>query len=145
MLGVFQSRSKGSRLNIIIIAEGAINRSSEPITSNYVKDVREHQCVHIIYHQFSLIQHLCSRSDLKPDLYSWNLNHFRIDELCNTVIFLVIFLKLLCMKAYWKQKFNCDFLSFSSDLFPWILNSNPTILFSEIWVKKNLSQFYIFL
>ncbi|XP_073710853.1 ATP-dependent 6-phosphofructokinase, liver type [Misgurnus anguillicaudatus] len=34
-----ESRSKGSRLNIVIIAEGAINRSGEPITSNYVKDL----------------------------------------------------------------------------------------------------------
>uniref|UniRef100_A0A8C2BPM4 6-phosphofructokinase n=1 Tax=Cyprinus carpio TaxID=7962 RepID=A0A8C2BPM4_CYPCA len=34
-----ESRSKGSRLNIIIIAEGAINRSGQPITSNYVKDL----------------------------------------------------------------------------------------------------------
>uniref|UniRef100_A0A8C7KNM5 6-phosphofructokinase n=1 Tax=Oncorhynchus kisutch TaxID=8019 RepID=A0A8C7KNM5_ONCKI len=32
------SRSKGSRLNIVIIAEGAINRAGEPISSNYVKD-----------------------------------------------------------------------------------------------------------
>jgi len=36
-----QSRSKGSRLNIIIIAEGAISRSGEAITSNYIKDVSE--------------------------------------------------------------------------------------------------------
>uniref|UniRef100_A0A671Q9Y4 6-phosphofructokinase type B n=1 Tax=Sinocyclocheilus anshuiensis TaxID=1608454 RepID=A0A671Q9Y4_9TELE len=34
-----ESRSKGSRLNIIIIAEGAINRSGQAITSNYVKDL----------------------------------------------------------------------------------------------------------
>ncbi|ROL46398.1 ATP-dependent 6-phosphofructokinase, liver type [Anabarilius grahami] len=34
-----ESRSKGSRLNIIIIAEGAINKSGEPITSNYIKDL----------------------------------------------------------------------------------------------------------
>lgn len=34
-----QSRSKGSRLNIIIIAEGAIQRSGELISSNYVKDL----------------------------------------------------------------------------------------------------------
>uniref|UniRef100_A0A8C7KQV6 Phosphofructokinase, liver type n=1 Tax=Oncorhynchus kisutch TaxID=8019 RepID=A0A8C7KQV6_ONCKI len=33
------SRSKGSRLNIVIIAEGAINRAGEPISSNYVKDL----------------------------------------------------------------------------------------------------------
>lgn len=35
-----QTRSRGSRLNIIIIAEGAIDRNSKPISSNYVKDVR---------------------------------------------------------------------------------------------------------
>lgn len=35
-----QTRSRGSRLNIIIIAEGAIDRNGKPITSNYVKDVR---------------------------------------------------------------------------------------------------------
>uniref|UniRef100_A0A8C7KQL9 Phosphofructokinase, liver type n=1 Tax=Oncorhynchus kisutch TaxID=8019 RepID=A0A8C7KQL9_ONCKI len=29
----------GSRLNIVIIAEGAINRAGEPISSNYVKDL----------------------------------------------------------------------------------------------------------
>ncbi|XP_056127316.1 ATP-dependent 6-phosphofructokinase, liver type [Rhinichthys klamathensis goyatoka] len=34
-----ESRSKGSRLNIIIIAEGAISRSGEAITSNYIKDL----------------------------------------------------------------------------------------------------------
>lgn len=34
-----QTRSRGSRLNIIIIAEGAIDRSGKPISSNYVKDV----------------------------------------------------------------------------------------------------------
>uniref|UniRef100_A0AAR2JNZ4 ATP-dependent 6-phosphofructokinase n=1 Tax=Pygocentrus nattereri TaxID=42514 RepID=A0AAR2JNZ4_PYGNA len=33
------SRSKGSRLNIVIIAEGAIDKHGEPITSNYVKDL----------------------------------------------------------------------------------------------------------
>ncbi|KAK6315525.1 hypothetical protein J4Q44_G00150540 [Coregonus suidteri] len=33
------SRSKGSRLNIVIIAEGAINRAGEPISSSYVKDL----------------------------------------------------------------------------------------------------------
>uniref|UniRef100_UPI003AAB5B6F ATP-dependent 6-phosphofructokinase, liver type isoform X3 n=1 Tax=Centroberyx gerrardi TaxID=166262 RepID=UPI003AAB5B6F len=32
------SRIKGSRLNIIIIAEGAIDRKGEPISTNYVKD-----------------------------------------------------------------------------------------------------------
>ncbi|XP_075686061.1 ATP-dependent 6-phosphofructokinase, liver type [Rhinoderma darwinii] len=34
-----ESRSRGSRLNIIIIAEGAININGEPITSNYVKEL----------------------------------------------------------------------------------------------------------
>ncbi|XP_061861346.1 ATP-dependent 6-phosphofructokinase, liver type [Colius striatus] len=34
-----ETRSRGSRLNIIIIAEGAIDRSGKPITSNYVKDL----------------------------------------------------------------------------------------------------------
>ncbi|XP_052463038.1 ATP-dependent 6-phosphofructokinase, liver type isoform X1 [Carassius gibelio] len=34
-----ESRSKGSRLNIIIIAEGAINRNGEPISSNYVQEL----------------------------------------------------------------------------------------------------------
>lgn len=34
-----ESRSRGSRLNIIIIAEGAIDRNGGPITSNYVKEL----------------------------------------------------------------------------------------------------------
>ncbi|XP_068277370.1 ATP-dependent 6-phosphofructokinase, liver type isoform X1 [Nyctibius grandis] len=34
-----ESRSRGSRLNIIIIAEGAIDRTGKPISSNYVKDL----------------------------------------------------------------------------------------------------------
>ncbi|KAG8558616.1 hypothetical protein GDO81_017067 [Engystomops pustulosus] len=34
-----ESRSRGSRLNIIIIAEGAIDQNGEPITSNYVKEL----------------------------------------------------------------------------------------------------------
>ncbi|KAM4026279.1 ATP-dependent 6-phosphofructokinase, liver type isoform 3-T3 [Anomaloglossus baeobatrachus] len=34
-----ESRSRGSRLNIIIIAEGAINCKGEPISSNYVKEL----------------------------------------------------------------------------------------------------------
>uniref|UniRef100_A0A8C5U3K1 6-phosphofructokinase type B n=1 Tax=Malurus cyaneus samueli TaxID=2593467 RepID=A0A8C5U3K1_9PASS len=34
-----ETRSRGSRLNIIIIAEGAIDRSGKPISSNYVKDL----------------------------------------------------------------------------------------------------------
>uniref|UniRef100_A0A673CBV1 ATP-dependent 6-phosphofructokinase n=1 Tax=Sphaeramia orbicularis TaxID=375764 RepID=A0A673CBV1_9TELE len=33
------SRNTGSRLNIIILAEGAIDRHGKPITSNYVKDL----------------------------------------------------------------------------------------------------------
>uniref|UniRef100_A0AAR2IYA9 6-phosphofructokinase type B n=1 Tax=Pygocentrus nattereri TaxID=42514 RepID=A0AAR2IYA9_PYGNA len=33
------SRSKGSRLNIIIVAEGAINKKGEPISSSYIKDL----------------------------------------------------------------------------------------------------------
>lgn len=36
-----QTRSRGSRLNIIIIAEGAIDRNGKPISSRYVKDVSE--------------------------------------------------------------------------------------------------------
>ncbi|XP_056590348.1 phosphofructokinase, liver b [Triplophysa dalaica] len=34
-----ESRSKGSRLNIVIIAEGAIDKQGKPISSNYVKDL----------------------------------------------------------------------------------------------------------
>ncbi|XP_069792292.1 ATP-dependent 6-phosphofructokinase, liver type-like [Narcine bancroftii] len=34
-----ESRSRGSRLNIIIIAEGAIDRHGDPISSNYVKEL----------------------------------------------------------------------------------------------------------
>ena len=34
-----QSRIKGSRLNIIIIAEGAIDINGKPISSTYVKNV----------------------------------------------------------------------------------------------------------
>ncbi|XP_044290366.1 ATP-dependent 6-phosphofructokinase, liver type isoform X2 [Varanus komodoensis] len=34
-----EARSRGSRLNIIIIAEGAIDKNGMPITSNYVKDL----------------------------------------------------------------------------------------------------------
>nr|KAF6394529.1 phosphofructokinase, liver type [Rousettus aegyptiacus] len=34
-----ETRSRGSRLNIIIIAEGAIDRSGRPISSRYVKDL----------------------------------------------------------------------------------------------------------
>ncbi|KAM6979366.1 ATP-dependent 6-phosphofructokinase, liver type [Tautogolabrus adspersus] len=33
------SRIKGSRLNIIIVAEGAINRKGEPISTSYIKDL----------------------------------------------------------------------------------------------------------
>lgn len=36
-----QTRSRGSRLNIIIIAEGAIDRNGKSISSRYVKDVSE--------------------------------------------------------------------------------------------------------
>uniref|UniRef100_A0A452DL47 6-phosphofructokinase type B n=1 Tax=Capra hircus TaxID=9925 RepID=A0A452DL47_CAPHI len=35
-----ETRSRGSRLNIIIIAEGAIDRNGKSISSRYVKDVR---------------------------------------------------------------------------------------------------------
>uniref|UniRef100_A0A8C0JA76 6-phosphofructokinase type B n=1 Tax=Chelonoidis abingdonii TaxID=106734 RepID=A0A8C0JA76_CHEAB len=34
-----ETRSRGSRLNIIIIAEGAIDRNGKPISSSYVKDL----------------------------------------------------------------------------------------------------------
>ncbi|XP_039670882.1 ATP-dependent 6-phosphofructokinase, platelet type-like isoform X4 [Perca fluviatilis] len=34
-----ESRSRGSRLNIIIVAEGAIDRKGQPITSDFVKDL----------------------------------------------------------------------------------------------------------
>lgn len=34
-----QTRSRGSRLNIIIVAEGAIDRHGKAITSSIVKDV----------------------------------------------------------------------------------------------------------
>ncbi|XP_030626352.1 phosphofructokinase, liver b isoform X3 [Chanos chanos] len=34
-----ESRSKGSRLNVVIIAEGAIDKHGKPITSTYVKDL----------------------------------------------------------------------------------------------------------
>ncbi|XP_074544227.1 ATP-dependent 6-phosphofructokinase, platelet type-like isoform X4 [Halichoeres trimaculatus] len=34
-----ESRSRGSRLNIIIVAEGAIDRQGQPITSGFVKDL----------------------------------------------------------------------------------------------------------
>ncbi|KAK2089781.1 hypothetical protein P7K49_032447 [Saguinus oedipus] len=40
VLPLTQTRSRGSRLNIIIIAEGAIDRNGKPISSSYVKDVR---------------------------------------------------------------------------------------------------------
>ena len=38
-LFIVQSRSRGSRLNIIIVAEGAIDRQGQPISSDFVKDV----------------------------------------------------------------------------------------------------------
>lgn len=37
-----QTRSRGTRLNIIIVAEGAIDRHGKPITSSFVKDVSIH-------------------------------------------------------------------------------------------------------
>lgn len=40
---VVQTRSRGVRLNIIIVAEGAIDREGEPITSECVKDVSRAQ------------------------------------------------------------------------------------------------------
>lgn len=36
---VIQTRSRGTRLNIIIVAEGALDRHGKAITSSYVKDV----------------------------------------------------------------------------------------------------------
>lgn len=39
LLFMIQTRSRGTRLNIIIVAEGAINRHGKPITSSFVKDV----------------------------------------------------------------------------------------------------------
>lgn len=36
-----QQRGRGSRLNIIIIAEGAINRKGKPITCEQVKEVSD--------------------------------------------------------------------------------------------------------
>lgn len=36
---MIQTRSRGTRLNIIIVAEGAIDRHGTPITSGIVKDV----------------------------------------------------------------------------------------------------------
>lgn len=38
-LFIIQSRSRGSRLNIIIVAEGAIDRQGQHISSDFVKDV----------------------------------------------------------------------------------------------------------
>lgn len=43
VFGIVQSRSRGSRLNIIIVAEGAIDRQGQPITSDFVKDVSRAQ------------------------------------------------------------------------------------------------------
>lgn len=40
---VIQSRSRGSRLNIMIVAEGAIDRQGRAITSDSVKDVSNAQ------------------------------------------------------------------------------------------------------
>lgn len=39
LLFMAQTRSRGTRLNIIIVAEGAIDRHGKPITSSFVKDV----------------------------------------------------------------------------------------------------------
>lgn len=39
MFVIVQIRSRGSRLNIIIVAEGAIDRQGRHITSDFVKDV----------------------------------------------------------------------------------------------------------
>lgn len=39
MCSLPQTRSRGSRLNIIIVAEGAIDRHGKAITSSIVKDV----------------------------------------------------------------------------------------------------------
>lgn len=36
---MIQTRSRGTRLNIIIVAEGALDRHGRPITSSIVKDV----------------------------------------------------------------------------------------------------------
>lgn len=36
---MIQTRSRGTRLNIIIVAEGAIDRHGKPITSSFVKEV----------------------------------------------------------------------------------------------------------
>ena len=35
-----QTRTRGSRLNIIIVAEGAIDKNGKPITSEDIKNVR---------------------------------------------------------------------------------------------------------
>lgn len=40
-----QTRSRGTRLNIIIVAEGAIDRHGKPITSSFVKEVSIHVSV----------------------------------------------------------------------------------------------------
>lgn len=36
---MIQTRSRGTRLNIIIVAEGSLDRHGKPITSSFVKDV----------------------------------------------------------------------------------------------------------
>lgn len=38
-----QTRTRGSRLNIIIVAEGAIDKHGKPITSEDVKNVSMHE------------------------------------------------------------------------------------------------------
>lgn len=50
-----QSRTTGSRLNIIIIAEGAIDINGKPITSNYVKDVRFKIFIYKLSHFFHFV------------------------------------------------------------------------------------------
>ena len=44
---ILQTREFGRRLNIIIIAEGAIDRHCNPITCDYVKDVSSFVVKHI--------------------------------------------------------------------------------------------------
>lgn len=58
LLVYFQSRTTGSRLNIIIIAEGAIDINGKPISSTYVKDVSFKMFV------FALTTPLCLSSDV---------------------------------------------------------------------------------
>lgn len=39
-----QNRAGKKRLNVIIVAEGAIDRSNTPITTDYIKDVSTELC-----------------------------------------------------------------------------------------------------